>query len=138
VVGGPYINLLDAFVRSAASGATFDSANNIAAAGDAVIPMDNGASRAPNWHERYAQNLERQKQLDAMAQAQHPMAWQIGQLGGMLGNPVYKYLPTATNVLGVSSNMPPVLNDQLTGKIPDRAKDGPFGPHGFLSWFGGY
>src|SRR5437764_1456365 len=127
-MAGPYVNLLDAFARSAASGATFDSANNIAAAGEALIPMDNGASRAPNWHERYAQNLERQKHLDALAQALHPAAWQMGQIGGMFANPVYKHLPQAADKLGLASNMPALLNDQLTGKIPDRAKDGPFGP----------
>jgi hypothetical protein len=138
VASGPYINLLDAFARSAASGATFDSANNIAAAGDALVPINNGASRAPTWHERYAQNLALQQKADAFAQTQHPMAWQIGQLGGMLGNPVYKYLPSTADALGVSSNMPPLLTGQLTGKMPDKPKDGPFGPHGFLSWFGGY
>ena len=38
-------SLLDSIIRSAASGATFDAANNIAAAGDATISLDSGPQR---------------------------------------------------------------------------------------------
>lgn len=132
------ISPIEVFLRSLASGATFDTANNIAAAGDATIPMDNGAWRAPNWRERYARNLRMQQQRDALAQSQHGTAWQLGNLGGMIANPVYKYLPSAADSLGISSNMPLLMMEGLTGKIPERAKDGAFGPQGLLSKFGGY
>lgn len=128
---------LEAFIRSMAAGATFDTANNIAAAGDATIPLDNGASRAPNWHERYTANLRLQQQRDALARAQHGIASQLGDTGGMLANPVYKYLPIPANSLSVASHMPLLMLPSLTGQQTDRAKDGIFGPHGLLSRFGG-
>ena len=133
---GTAITPLEAFLRSFAVNATFDTANNMSAAGDATIPMDSGASSAPNWNDRYAQNLKMQQQRDTLAQAQHGTAWQLGDFGGMIANPVYKYLPMASDTLGLTSNMPLLLNP--AGKIPPRPQDGIFGPHGWLSRFGGY
>jgi DNA invertase Pin-like site-specific DNA recombinase len=135
---GEAMNTLEAFLRSMASGATFDAANNIAAAGDATIPLDNGASRAPNWHERYAANLRLQEQRDALARAQHGTAWQIGDAAGSMANPVWKYIPTAATTMGIASNMPLLMLPQFTEPAQDRPKDGIFGPHGWLSHFGGY
>jgi len=136
--GKPYINLLDALIRSAASGATFDTANNIAAAGDATIPLGSGASHAPDWHGRYVQNLERQKQQDALAQSQHGAAWQAGNFGGMGINPIFNLIPPALGNLGLISNVPLMFAQDAATPKPERPTDGLFGPHGWLSHFGGY
>jgi len=129
---------LETFLRSMASAATFGTANNIAAAGDATIPLDAGASRGPTWQDRYAANLKLQHQRDALARAMHGTAWQFGDMGGTMANPVYKFIPSAANILGIASNLPPMMLPSMTGQTADGPKDGIFGPHGMFSHFGGY
>ena len=105
-------SLLDAFIRSAASGATFDYANNIAAAGDATIPLDAGASNAPDWLARYRQNMAAQSHQDMLAKGQHGNGWTFGNFAGQTLNPIYRLLPSAATPLGMASQVPPMLTQQ--------------------------
>ena len=131
-------SLLDSIIRSAASGATFDAANKIAAAGDATVPLDGGSSTAPTWLKRYAENLRLQQQRDAQAKAQHGNAWQVGDVGGQMMNPAFRYLPMMADTLGLSSNVPSMLLPSVNSRPDNRPKDGVFGPNGLFSRFGGY
>ena len=118
---------LNALVRSAAGGATFGYANNIAAAGDATIPLDAGASAAPDWLSRYRQNLALQSHQDQLAKTQHGIAWTMGNFGGQMMNPVYNLLPAVATPLGLSSQIPQMLTQQQIEAGKQSKTQGMFG-----------
>jgi hypothetical protein len=121
----PDMGVLGALVRSGAGGATFGFANNIAAAGDATIPLDAGSSTATDWLARYHQNLAWQQQVDSSTQAQHPTAWKVGDLAGQAANPVYNVaLPWLTRMLPDKQIIPDAWIDKALDKADpwiDRA-----------------
>jgi hypothetical protein len=91
---------LNAFVRGLANGATFNLADTIAAAGDATIPLDSGASTAPTWMGRFQENRARQKGQTDLDHANHATAALAGNIGGGFLNPVTRAIPLAKTPLG--------------------------------------
>jgi hypothetical protein len=127
-------SLLGAIIRSAGSGATLGYANNIAAAGDATIPLDAGSSTAPDWLARYQQNLAQQYQADQAAKSQHGNAWTAGNIGGQMMNPIYRLLPAVATPLAAAAQIPPMLTQQQIEEPPRPIQQGLFGS-GF-QWLG--
>ena len=53
-------------------------------------------------------------------------------------NPVFRYLPTMANTVGLASNVPSMLVPDMMKRRDNRPKEGVFGPNGLLSGFGGH
>jgi hypothetical protein len=84
--------ILDAFIRGAANGATFQAADALAAAGDATLPLDAWSSQAPTWGQRFDQNMDNQYLRSQSDTAAHPDASGWGQGLGAYSNPAYRFL----------------------------------------------
>lgn len=91
---------IGSFLRGAANGATFNLADTIAAAGDATIPLDSGASKAPTWAQRFQENRGLQKGQTASDHAAHPGAAISGDIAGGFLNPITRVLPVAKTLGG--------------------------------------
>jgi len=87
-----------AFLRAAANYATFNTADGLAAIGDATIPLDVGASSAPGWAQRVRENQDRQYRTSIADQHYHPVATLAGQTFGMLVDPARALLPRPTSL----------------------------------------
>ncbi|RDJ20126.1 hypothetical protein DWF00_16585 [Bosea caraganae] len=99
---------VDAFMRGAAS--WVPGMNKLAAAGDAAF----GAGQGESFGDRYSDNLERQRALDAADEALNPGSRIAGQVGG--------FLPTALVSPGVrvvreGARGATVLNAAATGGL---------------------
>lgn len=121
---------IESVIRGAANGATFNLMPMIAAAGDAVIPLDAGSSKAPTFSQRYEQNLANQRDQDRAAIAGHPGAMMAGNLAGGLLNPVTRALPVAKTALGAIGQGMSIGAGYGTGtalsnqdSLPQAAKD---------------
>ena len=91
---------IGSFVRNAANAATFNLADTIAAAGDATIPLDSGASSAPTWMQRLQENRGIQRGVTSADQAEHPVASFAGGFAGGFMNPATRALPVVNSFGG--------------------------------------
>jgi hypothetical protein len=82
-----------AFLRAAANRATFNTADGLAAMGDAIIPLDAGASHAPTWAQRTQENRDKQYRTSVANQYYHPVATLLGQGFGILIDPLAVFGP---------------------------------------------
>lgn len=92
---------LDSIVRSAANAATFNLADPIAAAANAVLPIEGGSSHASSFGQRYRENRDMQQQKTAASFDEHPVASVAGAVGGGFLNPVGRALPAANTLKAV-------------------------------------
>lgn len=85
---------IDNFGRSLARGASLGFADELAAAGDATFgPLvdkftKSGTSAAPNWSERYTQNLQAERAQDRAYDDTSPVASTTGKVVGGVGGAV--------------------------------------------------
>jgi hypothetical protein len=126
-----------AFLRAAANRATFNTADGLAAIGDAIIPLDTGASTAPSWAQRRQENLDSQYRISVADQYYHPVATLAGQGFGILIDPLSVIGPRPATfadaaargagiqaVRSYGSNARMEKDDRTDGLATDAAKSG--------------
>lgn len=99
-MGETALRLTDPVVRSIARGATFNLADELAAAGRATVGSLTG--QPGTWSERYGQNLAEERARDVAYDEQSPVASMAGQIAGGVALPLGTFA-TAGRTLGTAS-----------------------------------
>lgn len=103
-------NMLDALIRGTAAGTSLNFADELAAAGNAAIPaigdLSYGkeyASRAPTFSQRYDENIQKERAIDAANAKEYPLTSLTGNLLGalLLGKLSGVRAPTTATQAGV-------------------------------------